>query len=140
MVASKDGAALEQTLLRRVLASGDGRRLHLRFDAGVLDRYRSMSGAQLIRTRTVGRITVPNRWSLDVGIAPLDEDASMSRDASSGGVVLHATLGDLLDRLPEEERDHWIAHLAPQPASLNFLQMKMAAGACIDDGEPEAWV
>ncbi len=132
MAASRDAASLEQALLRRVLASGDGRRLHLRFDSAVLDRYRSMPGAQLVRTRTVGRVNVPNRWSVDVGIAPAAE-------GEAGAAVLHATLGDLLDRLPEEERDHWIAHLLPQPGSVNFLQMKMAVGACIDDGEPEAW-
>lgn len=126
---SRGAAALEQTLLRRVLASGDGRRLHLRFDPAVLDRYREMAGVQMIRTRTVGRINVPNRWSLDLGIAEEDD----------GTVVLHATLGDLLERLPEGERDHWIAHFLPQPGSANFLQMKLAAGACIDDGEPEAW-
>lgn len=120
---------MEQTLLRRVLGSGDGRRLHVRFDAAVLDRYRPMPGAELIRTDTVGRVGIRNKWSLDVGIG---ED-------STGGAVLHATLGDLLDRLPEEERDHWVAHLVALPASVNFLQMKMAAGACIDDGEPRAW-
>ncbi|MCK9486653.1 MAG: hypothetical protein M0R73_08125 [Dehalococcoidia bacterium] len=134
MVASKDSATLEQALLRRVLSSADGRRLHVRFDAAVLNRYRAMPGAQLIRTRTVGRINLPSRWSLDVGIAPAD-----GQDEAAG-VVLHATLGDLLDRLPEEERAHWVAHLISQPSSVNFLQMKMSAGACIDDGEPEAWV
>lgn len=133
MAASRPGDALEQALLRRVLASGDGKRLHLRFDAAVIDRYRSMPNVQLIRTRTVGRVNVPGRWSLDVGIAPVDEQDE------AAGVVVHATLGDLLERLPEEERDHWIAHLVPQPASVNFLQMKMSAGACIDDGEPAAW-
>ncbi len=129
MVGQKDGAALEQALLRRVLASGDGRRLHLRFRPEVVERYRDVPGVQLIRTRTVGRINLPNRWSLDLGIVE-DED---------GGTVLHATLGDLIDRVPEEEREHWIAHLWPEPASANFLQMKMVAAACIDDGEPTAW-
>lgn len=126
---ARGAVALEQTLLRRVLASGDAKRLHLRFDPAVLERYREMPGVQMIRTRTVGRINLPNRWSLDLGIAE-DED---------GTVVLHATLGDLLERLPEGERDHWVAHFLPQPGSVNFLQMKMAAGACIDDGEPQAW-
>jgi hypothetical protein len=129
VTSSRNAWALEQTLLRRVLGSGDGRRLHVRFDAGVLDRYRSMAGAELIRTETVGRVGIRNRWSLDVGIT---EDAS-------GAALLHATLGDLLERLPEEERDHWVSHLAADPASVNFLQMKMAAGACIDDGEPRPW-
>lgn len=129
MTSAKGHVALEQTLLRRVLASGDGRRLHLRFRPEVVDRYRGMPGAQVIRTRTVGRVAFANRWSLDVGIA----------ETEGGETVLHATLGDLLDRLPEEERDHWIAHLWVEPASVNFLQMKMVAGACIDDGETEAW-
>ncbi|MDA0270150.1 MAG: hypothetical protein O2798_05765 [Chloroflexi bacterium] len=129
MTSAKSLQGLEQSLLRRVLASGDGRRLHLRFRPEVVDRYREQAGAQIIRTRTVGRIAFANRWSLDVGIAEVE----------GGEMVLHATLGDLLERLPEEERDHWIAHLWLDPASENFLQMKMVAAACIDDGEPVAW-
>lgn len=129
MTTAKAAAALEQSLLRRVLSSGDGRRLHLRFRPEVVERYRGMPGAQIIRTRTVGRIAFANRWSLDLGIA----------ETEAGETLLHATLGDLLDRVPEDERDHWIAHLWIEPASTNFLQMKMVAGACIDDGEPEAW-
>jgi hypothetical protein len=125
-------ATLEQTILRRVLASGDGRRLHLRFRADVVDRYREVGGAQLIRTRTVGRVNLPGKWSLDMGIVDGDR-------APQTGPEVHVTLGDLIDRLPEDERAHWIAHLVPHPASENFLQMTMAAAACIDDGEPEAW-
>ncbi|MDA0815102.1 MAG: hypothetical protein O2924_00825 [Chloroflexi bacterium] len=128
-MASAASETLEQAILRRVLNAGDGRGLHVRFRSAVLDRYREASNAQLIRTRTVGRINVPGGWSLDVGIAEVDGEPE----------VLHTTLGDLVDRLPERERDHWIAHLLPQPASVNFLQMRMAAGACIDDGEPRAW-
>jgi hypothetical protein len=122
-------ASLEQAILRRVLRSGDGRALHLRFRAEVLDKYREHPSAQLIRTATVGRVSIPGSWSLDVGIA----------EEPGGPVILHATLGDLLDRLPERERDHWVEHLVPAPASVNFLQMRMAAGACIDDGEPRPW-
>jgi len=128
-MASAASESLEQAILRRVLNAGDGRGLHLRFRGAVLDRYREMANAQLIRTATVGRINVPGSWSLDVGIA----------EAEGGETVLHATLADLVDRLPERERGHWISHLWPQPASVNFLQMRMAAGACIDDGEPRAW-
>jgi len=129
---------LEQAILRRVLRAGDGRALHLRFRAEVLDRYRDHPTAQLIRTATVGRISVPGSWSLDVGIAEPPPEAPETPGAPSAP-ILHATLGDLLDRLPERERDHWIEHLVPQPASVNFLQMRMAAGACIDDGEPRPW-
>ena len=125
-------AALEQALLRRVLGSGDGRQLHLRFRAGVVDRYRSLPGAVLQRTRSVGRVQVTGRWSLDMGI--VDGDAT-----PAGGAEVHVTLADLRDRLPEAERAHWIAHLVPQPLSASFLQMKMAAGACIDDGETHRW-
>lgn len=126
---SAASTSLEQAILRRVLQSGDGRALHLRFRAEVLDKYREHPSARLIRTATVGRISIPGSWSLDVGIA---EDPGAP-------VILHATLGDLLDRLPEHERDHWVEHLVPAPASVNFLQMRMAAGACIDDGEPRPW-
>ena len=129
---SAASSTLEQAILRRVLRAGDGRALHLRFRAEVLEKYRAHPDAQLIRTATVGRISIPGSWSLDVGIA---EDP----EAPEGPAILHATLGDLLDRLPERERDHWIEHLLPAPASVNFLQMRMAAGACIDDGEPRPW-
>lgn len=126
---SAGGGHLEQAILRRVLRSGDGRALHLRFRGEVIEKYRAHPSAQLIRTASVGRVSVPGSWSLDVGIV----------EEPDGSVVLHATLGDLLDRLPERERDHWVEHLLPLPSSVNFLQMRMAAGACIDDGEPHAW-
>ncbi len=138
--------SLEQAILRRVLRAGDGRALHLRFRAEVLDRYRSHPDAQLIRTATVGRISIPGSWSLDVGIAEARTDPTAPADPAAppsegpdASVILHTTLGDLLDRLPERERDHWVEHLLPAPASANFLQMRMAAGACIDDGEPRPW-
>ena len=135
MTADDRSAPLEQALLRRILASEErdaGGRLHVRFRATVVDRYRSMPGAVLQRTRTVGRVALSNRWSLDMGI--VDGEA-----APPGGPEVHVTLEDLRTRLPEEERAHWIAHLVPQPLSANFLAMKMAAGACIDDGDTEAW-
>ncbi len=120
---------LQQVLLRRALASGDGLGLPLRFSAEVVARYRAIEGTQVIRTRTVGRIARRGQWSLDMGIV----------DDAPGGAEVHVTLGDLIQRLPERERDHWIAHLVAEPASENFLQMKMAANACIDDGETVDW-
>ena len=135
MAADDRSAPLEQALLRRVLASaeaGDGGRLHVRFRADVVDRYRTMPGAVLQRTRTVGRVQLPNRWSLDMGI--VDGGA-----APAEGPEVHVTLADLRERLPEDERAHWIAHLVPQPLSANFLAMKMASAACIDDGDTETW-
>jgi hypothetical protein len=131
---SAASSTLEQAILRRVLRAGDGRALHLRFRAEVLEKYRAHPDAQLIRTATVGRVSIPGSWSLDVGIAE-DPDAPDEPRAT----ILHATLGDLLDRLPERERDHWIEHLLPAPARGTILQKRLAAGACIDDGEPRPW-
>lgn len=128
--------ALEQALLRRALAASSpadaASKMHLRFRAEVVDRYRSMPGFELKRTRTVGRVARANRWSLDMGIVD-------GEDAPAAGPEVHVTLEDLRLRLPDEERPHWIAHLVPQPLSANFLQMKMSAGACIDDGETVTW-
>lgn len=123
---AEQAAALERLLLTRALASGDFGTLHLRFDAGVLQRYRER-GATLIRTRTVGRVSLPGRWSLDLGIAP-------------GDIELHVAARDLRERVPAEEQAHWVAHLVPAPASARYLQMSIAQGACIDDGEPEPWL
>jgi hypothetical protein len=119
-------SALQRTLVRRALAARDPGRLLLRFDSSVVDTYRERGG-RLIRTRSVGRITFPGRWSLDVGIA-------------AGDAEVQVPAQDLLDRLPEEEYGHWADHLVAEPASLNFLRMRLAGAACIDDGEAEAWV
>lgn len=125
----EDGQAvlsLQRLLLNRALIARDPGRLLVRFHASVVDRYRERGG-QLIRTRSVGRITIRGGWSLDVGIAP-------------GDAEVQVPMQDLLDRLPEEERAHWLDHLVEEPASLNFLRMRLTAAACIDDGETEAWV
>ncbi len=117
--------ALERRLLARALAVGEFGGLHLHFDVAVLQRYRER-GATLVRTRTVGRVAFTGRWSLDVGIAP-------------GEQQVHLPAQDLLDRLPAEEHAHWVAHLAGVPASEQFIQMRMTSAACIDDGETVPW-
>ncbi len=109
-----------------MLAARDPGRLHLRFHAGVIDRYRELGGAQVVRTKTVGRVAIPGRWSVDVGI--VDEAAEV-----------HLPVQDLIDRVPEEEWPHWIEHLVTPAVSENFLAMRMTAAACIDDGETEPW-
>jgi hypothetical protein len=116
---------LQRSLLQRALANRDPGRLLLRFHASVVDAYRER-GAKLIRTRSVGRITFPGRWSLDVGIA-------------AEGSEVQLAFEDLLDRLPEEERAHWLDHLVSEPASITFLRMRTAGAACIDDGDAETW-
>lgn len=116
---------LQQSMVRRALAARDPGRLQLRFAGEVIERYRSLEGAQLLRTRSVGRVVVPGRWTLDVGIAP---------DGS-----LHVPFQDLVDRLPEGEWPHWLEHLIEEPASLAFLQMRLSPVACVEDGDTEAW-
>jgi hypothetical protein len=32
-----------------------------------------------------------------------------------------------------------VQHFVTEPRSARFLQMMIAPGACIDDGEPEPW-
>jgi hypothetical protein len=116
---------LQQSLLRRALAARDAGRLQVRFAGTVIERYRALEGAQLVRTRTVGRVALPGRWSLDLGIAP---------DGS-----LHVPFQELVDRLPEDEWPHWVEHLVEAPVSSAFLQMRLSPVACIDDGDTEPW-
>jgi hypothetical protein len=111
--------------VRRALASADPALLQLHFDAEVLQRYRESPGYSIIRTDTVGRVKKEGGWALDFGIAP-DESA------------VHASFGDIA-RLPEDERAHWATHALAGPSSRMFLQMRLAPGACYDDGEVRRW-
>ena len=122
-----EATATRRLLLARVLAGrADAELYPVRFRAAVIERYRALPGAQVIRTRNVGRVGLPRRWSLDVGI---DDDAG----------EVSVPLRDLAGRMPEAERDHWLDHLVDEPGSAVFLRMQFAGAACIDDGEPEAW-
>ncbi|MPZ98354.1 MAG: hypothetical protein GEU80_03280 [Dehalococcoidia bacterium] len=134
MTAASGAAVLQQTLLRRALAARDPGRLHLSFDVAVIERYRALPGAQLLRTRTVGRIAVPGKWSVDVGIAE-----GIAEGTADGEGQVHLPFTDLVDRVPEDEWPHWVAHLVEAPASRAFLQMRMSAAACIDDGDTVPW-
>jgi len=116
--------AAPKTVTKRITANAE--LYPVRFRAAVIERYRALPGAQVIRTRNVGRVGLPRRWSLDVGI---DDDAG----------EVSVPLRDLAGRMPEAERDHWLDHLVDEPGSAVFLRMQFAGAACIDDGEPEAW-
>jgi hypothetical protein len=120
-----DETIVLRVLLRRALASEDLANVPLHFEAGVLERYRGAPGFSLIRTDSVGRIKKEGGWALDVGIAA-DE------------ALLHAFAGDLV-RLPAGEREHWASFAVALPSSRMFLQMRLAPGACHDDGEPRKW-
>jgi hypothetical protein len=109
---------------RRALSSQDPALVQISFDPRVLDKYRSSAAFTLIRSETAGRISKEGGWTIDVGIA--DE-------------TIHASLKDVLDNLPDEEREHWAMHVVALPLSEKFLQMRLSPGACIDDGEARPW-
>ena len=111
--------------VRRSLANGDSRNLHLHFDVGVLERYRKADGFSLVRTDTVGRVKREGGWSLDFGITP-DEQ------------MLHASVGDLM-AIPEAERAHWASFAVSLPVSRTFIQMRLSRGSCFEDGKVRQW-
>ncbi|MDE3097300.1 MAG: hypothetical protein KGK07_15030 [Chloroflexota bacterium] len=111
---------------RRTIVNRDPALLPLAFTAAVLDRYRGQPAYQVIRTDTAGRVKKQGGWSLDFGIAP-------------GDTHVHASWAQLTQNLPDEEREHWAAHLAALPLSENFLRMQLAPGSCFDDGDVRTW-
>ena len=125
MAGMDEKTAVLRVVVRRMLAGEEPANLPLHFEVAVLDRYRGAAGFSMIRTDTVGRVKKDGGWTLDLGIAPGEE-------------LVHAFAGDLL-RLPAEEREHWASFAVALPSSKMFLQMRLAPGACHDDGEPRKW-
>jgi hypothetical protein len=121
----RDEETVYRVALRRALAAKDASQIELHFDVAVLDRYHGAPGFSIIRTNTVGRVRKEGGWSLDFGIAP-------------GEAMVHVTYAQLL-AIPEDEREHFAAHARLLPGSKTFLQMRMAPGACFDDGELRPW-
>jgi hypothetical protein len=111
-------------IYRRVLKSQDPSLAQISFDASVLDKYRGQSGYTLIRTDSAGRIKREGAWSIDLGIA---------------GATVHASLRDVMNKLPESEREHWADHAVALPMSEAFLQMQLQPSSCFDDGELRPW-
>src|SRR5215210_1368557 len=107
-------AALYVRVLAGVLGAA-----HVWFDQHVLDRYRAQSGWRVMRTNSVGRVRSPDGWSLDFGIAEGDQ-------------LVHATMADLIQRLPASEHQHWAQHVATPAVSRTFVTMRLAPGSCID--------
>ena len=122
---TNDADFVYRVAVRRALAAGNASALQVHFDVAVLQRYLGAPGFSTIRTNTVGRVRKEGGWALDFGIAP-DEKA------------LHAAFGAMAN-LPEEERLHWASCALAGPSSRMFLQMRLAPGACYDDGEVRAW-
>ena len=115
----------QRALVSLKALNGDTGRLQMWFEPAVLDKYLGQTGVRVIRTNTAGRVR-SSGWSLDFGIG-------------DGDRLIHASVSDLSQRLPEAERDHWAQHAASLPVSHNFLLMRFAGGGCIDDGEVRDW-
>ena len=112
-------------LFSRALAAADPSFVQVRFQSAVLDRYQQR-GLEIKRTDTVGRVKKLGGWSLDFGIGEGEE-------------TIHCGFGDLLRALPQEELDHWAAHVTQAGLSENFCKMRLHPGTCIDDGDLRDW-
>lgn len=121
-----DEKSYEALLLKMALSPGNIHLTPVFFDVDVLDKYRSGSGFSLVRSNTIGRLKREGGWSIDFGISP-DERS------------IHASAGDIADRLPADEQSHWVRHLAVQRMSENFIKTRLTTGACIDDGDTRKW-
>lgn len=113
-------------VMRRALANADPSLLQITFDAGVVDRYRGRADFQVIRTDTAGRVRKQGGWAVDFGIA---EDER----------TIHSSWSAIAHQLPEDEREHWAAHVTGTAMSENFLRMQLAPGSCFDDGDVRTW-
>ena len=118
--------AVYRRALARALESGDAGALPLFFRAQVLIAPLEASGAQLLRTDTIGRLLAPGKPTLDFGL--VDQDR-----------LLHLRFRDLTELVPERDRDHWLAHLVAPPHSRVLLQMQAHPGSCHEDGPIREW-
>ena len=117
--------AVWKRTVARALSSGDTSALPIHFSAAVLFRYLDR-GAKVLRSDTVGRLMQPGQPVIDFGIV-------------DGDRAIHLRFGDLLQVVPEREREHWLEHLLPPQTSRSFLAMTLQPGACHDDGPLRDW-
>lgn len=110
----------------RAVSQGDGGALPLRLSVRVLDRYLERSENRVLRTDTIGRLLQPGKPVIDFGIVGDDRE-------------IHIRFADLVQLVPESERDHWLDHLIAPELSPTLLKMQLTPGACHDDGEVREW-
>src|SRR5688572_11070445 len=111
---------------KKLFESGDNNLVQIWFDRAVLDKYKGVPAFSIVRTDTIGRVSRGRIWSLDFGIGAEDS-------------LIHASLSDLIQRLPDGEKEHWANHVVTLPFSLNFMQTRLAPASCADDGELRKW-
>src|SRR3989337_500746 len=117
----EDANPWARVIYSRAFAAGEPALVQVRFHASVLDRYREQ-GLEIKRTDTVGRLKKAGGWSLDFGIG-------------GGDRTIHAALGDLLQRLPQQELEDWARQVAQSDLSESYCKMRIHPGSCIDDGD-----
>lgn len=121
--------AVEQAWRRtvaRAVSQGDGAALPLRLSVRVLNRYLERAENRVLRTDTIGRLLQPGKPVIDFGIVGDERE-------------IHIRFGDLLQLIPEDEREHWLDHLVAPELSQTLLKMQLTPGACHDDGEVREW-
>lgn len=121
--------AVEQAWRRtvaRAVSQGDGAALPLRLSARVLDRYLERAENRVLRTDTIGRLIQPGKPVIDFGIVGDERE-------------IHIRFADLVQLVPESEREHWLDHLVAPELSQTLLKMQLTPGACHDDGEVREW-
>ncbi len=119
--------AFYRRALARSWQAGEAGALPVHFHARVLRDYLDRPGAKVLRTDNVGRLLLPGRALLDFGI--VDDDR-----------VIHVRFDDLVQQLPDSERDHWLQHLVTPSLSSVYLQMQLNPASCHDDGPIREWV
>ncbi len=126
MAAGNDAVAAQRLAFYRRLVAGNRPELaQVWVDAAVLAPYRTRPGYKLFRSDTMGMLQGP-QWRIDFGIAADD-------------TLLHLSIAALCDRLPEREREHWLAHLHTPPVSRAYLVTRFTRGACLGDGVIRVW-
>lgn len=112
-------------LFSKALKDGQLEKLPIYLDASVLDSYKEKDDYKIIRTDTSGRISKTGGWSLDFGIS--HDDA-----------ILQVTAESFVHRIPDKEKEQWLAHLVSLPTSQNFIKGVIRPG-CLDDGAIRSW-
>lgn len=117
---------IAQQLYSQVAEGSKVEKVQLFFASSVLDKYRAQGDFKIIRTDSSGRISRPGSWNVDFGISG-DNDS-----------LIHIPIEALVHKIPEEEHEHWLAHMVTLPVSANFLKGLIRPG-CLDDGNIRVW-